>query len=146
MSAKGIILTCALTLTLGACNTDYLVDRYAWRWGPDPAIPRSGVETVIAGQIQVLDYITWNAFGVHYPPPAPVPPAFWFEVTEWGFNVGRQDCEVYLNYMFRMNREKQRDDGIIAGTGAAASAIVAVTTHNASKALSVLAASFGLAT
>jgi cell division septation protein DedD len=146
MSAMRIFATCALALTLGACSTDYLVERYEWRWGPDPAIPRSDVQTVIGGQIQVLDYITYQAFGVHYPPPPPVPSQFWFEVTEWGFNVGRQDCEIYLDYMFRMNREKQRDDGIIAGVSAASSAIVAATTHNPAKALSVLAASFGLAT
>lgn len=140
-------MTGVLALTLAACNTNYLMERYEWRWGPDPAIPRSDVQTVIGGQIQVLDYITTQAFGMPYPQPSqPVPPGFWFEVAEWGFNVGRQDCEVYLNYMFRMNREKQRDDGIIAGVSAATSAIVSVTAHNPAKALSVLAASFGLAT
>lgn len=133
---------------LAGCNTtDYLVERYEWRWGPDPALPRTDVQSAIVGQIQVLDYITWQAFGVHYPGEG-APPAkdFWFQVAEWGFNVGRQDCEIYLNYMFRMNREKQRDDGIIAGVSAATSAIVTATTHNPAKALSVLAASFGLAT
>jgi hypothetical protein len=105
---------------------------------------------VIGGQIQVLDYITWEAFNIHYEEAlqqsSRAPSDFWFEVAEWGFHVGRQDCDVYLNYMFRMNREKQRDDGIIAGVSAASSAIVAATTHNPVKALSVLAASFGLAT
>ena len=139
--------TCVAVLTLAACNTtDYLVERYEWRWGPDPALPRTDVQSAIVGQIQVLDYITWQAFGIHYPGEAPVPKDFWFKVAEWGFNVGRQDCEIYLNYMFRMNREKQRDDGIIAGVSAATSAIVTATTHNPAKALSVLAASFGLAT
>jgi hypothetical protein len=151
MSANRMFVTCLLMLTLGACNTtDYLVERYEWRWGPDPAIPRSDVQTVIGGQVEVLNYITSQAFGVHYPllqgEAPPTNPDFWFQVAEWGFNVGRQDCEVYLNYMFRMNREKQRDDGIITGVSAATSAIVAATTHNPAKALSVLAASFGLAT
>jgi hypothetical protein len=149
MSASRIFVTCALMLSLGACNTDYLVERYEWRWGPDPAIPRSDVQTVIGGQVQVLDYITWQAFGLHYTPALAVAPPdnnFWFKVAEWGFNVGRQDCEIYLDYMFRMDREKQRDDGIIAGVSAATSAIVSATTHNPAKALSVLAASFGLAT
>jgi hypothetical protein len=146
MSAVRILVTGVLTLTLAACNTDYLVERYQWRWGPDPAIPRSDVQTVIGGQVQVLDYITSEALGVHYQQAPPISKKFWFEVAEWGFNVGRQDCEVYLNYMFRMNREKQRDDGIIAGVSAATSAIVSVTAHNPAKALSVLAAAFGLAT
>ena len=136
---------------LAGCNTtDYLVERYEWRWGPDPALPRSDVQTVIGGQVQVLDYITTTAFGNRYWefPPVSLPDlkGEWFRVAEWGFNVGRQDCEIYLNYMFRMNREKQRDDGIIAGVSAATSAIVSATAHNRAKALSVLAAAFGLAT
>jgi hypothetical protein len=45
-----------------------------------------------------------------------------------------------------MNREKQRDDGIIAGVSAATSAIVTASSHNPAATLSVLAATFGLAT
>jgi hypothetical protein len=147
MYTRKICLISALLMTLVGCNTtDYLVERYEWRWGPDPAIPRSDVQTVIGGQIQVLDYITWQTFQVHYEDAPKTSPNFWFKAAEWGFNVGRQDCEIYLDYMFRMSREKQRDDGIIAGVSAATSAIVAATTHNAAKTLSVLAASFGLAT
>jgi hypothetical protein len=151
VSARRIFATCVAVLTLAACNTtDYLVERYEWRWGPDPALPRSDVGSVIGGQFQVLEYITTAAFGKDYwqlPKfSSPDLSGEWFRVAEWGFNVGRQDCEIYLNYMFRMNREKQRDDGIIAGVNAATAAIVTATTHNPAKALSVLAASFGLAT
>lgn len=147
MSAKRICLICVLLMTLVGCNTtDYLVERYEWRWGPDPAIPRSDVQTVIGGQIQVLDYITSQAFGVDYQDAPKVSPDLWFRAAEWGFNVGRQDCEIYLDYMFRMNREKQRDDGVIAGVSAATSAIVTATAHSPSATLSVLAAAFGLAT
>jgi hypothetical protein len=151
VSTRRFFVACVAVLTLAACNTtDYLVERYEWRWGPDPALPRSDVQSAIGGQVQVLDYITLAALKKGYwdVPPFSEPRlnGDWFRVAEWGFNVGRQDCEIYLNYMFRMNREKQRDDGIIAGVSAATSAIVSVTAHNPAKALSVLAAAFGLAT
>lgn len=149
MSAIRIVAVCAALLTLAACTAaDEIEQRFEYRWGPDPALPADKVQSAIAGQIAVLDYITWNAFHYHYPDmPAGVSPAdYWFAATEWGFNVGRRDCEIYMDYMFRLNREKARDDTIIAGLSAASAAIVGVTSSSPAKALSVLAASFGLAT
>jgi len=134
---------------LSACtSSDEIQQRFAYRWGPDPGLPADQVQSAIAGQIAVLDYISWNAFQLHYPEiPAGVLPAdYWFAVTEWGFNVGRRDCEIYMDYMFRLNREKSRDDGIIGGLGAASAAIVGVTAKSPAKALSVMAAAFGLGT
>jgi hypothetical protein len=66
-----------------------------------------------------------------------------FVITKWGFNVGRQDCEIYLDNLFRMNREKQRNDSLLTAVSAAAAAIVTGTT-TAQKPLSILAAAFGL--
>jgi hypothetical protein len=100
----------------------------------------SDVETAIGDEVGVLNYIVQHA------PIDPKGPDPWFEVARWGFNVGRRDCQIYMDYMFRLNREKARDDGIIAGLSAASAAIVGVTAKSPSKALSVLAASFGLAT
>ena len=134
-------MACLLAGTLGACTSaDELQQRFAYRWGPDPALPSSDVQGVIGDQVQVLNYIISNAKIDVSAPNA------WFRVAEWGFNVGRHDCEIYMDYMFRLNREKARDDGMIAGLSAASAAIVGVTAKNPSKALSVLAASFGLAT
>lgn len=146
MSASRIVVACLMSGALVACtSTNELQQRFAYRWGPDPGIPSSGVQTAIGDQIATLNYITESAFGVSY---AEIPPLSdkWFDVTEWGFNVGRRDCEIYMDYMFRLNREKARDDGIIAGLAAATASIVGVSAKSPAKTLSVLAASFGLAT
>jgi hypothetical protein len=126
------------------------MQRFAYRWGPNPALPASHVSTAIADEVGVLNYITTTAFQYNYPakpeiPDGFTPDTFWFEVAEWGLNVGRRDCEIYMNYMFRLNRERHRDDLIIAGLGAFASALVTATSKSATT-LSILAASFGLAT
>jgi hypothetical protein len=142
MSAYRIIVACLLVGALSGCtSSDELQKRFQYRWGPDPAMPASDVQTAIGDELQVLSYITNNA-----PLDATSPDDVWFEVAEWGFNVGRRDCQIYMDYMFRLNREKARDDGMIAGLSAASAAIVGVTTKSPAKALSVLAASFGLAT
>lgn len=149
MSAKKSLAACLLAGALSACTAaNEIQQRFAYRWGPDPGLPPGNVQTAITGQIEVLDYITTNAFKTPYPvlPPGWTAKDYWFAVAEWGFNVGRQDCEIYMDYMFRLNREKARDDGIVAGLSAASAAIVSVTAKSPSKALSVLAASFGLAT
>jgi hypothetical protein len=136
---------------LSACtSSDELMQRFTYRWGPNPALPSSSVNTAIADEVAVLDYITSNAFQIHYVDVAtriaPKDTAnFWFAATEWGFNVGRRDCEIYMNYMFRLNREKQRDDSIITGLATFASGLVTATSKSATT-LSILAASFGLAT
>ena len=148
MSTNGFVVSCVLLITLGACtSSDEFQERFAYRWGPNPAMPSTEVKSVITSQIEVLGYISQNAFKTEYgtPPPGYTPQQYWFGVAEWGFNVGRQDCEIYMDYMFRLNREKQRSDLIISGLNTAASAIVTATTKS-QKPLSILAASFGLAT
>jgi hypothetical protein len=152
MPAYRSLVACLMVATLSACtSSDELMQRFAYRWGPNPALPAGDVSTAIGDEVAALDYITWNAFQIHYVDVAsrvtsPQDTAkFWFAATEWGFNVGRRDCEIYMNYMFRLNREKQRDDSIISGLGAFASALVTATSKSATT-LSILAASFGLAT
>lgn len=133
----------------GCANSDELKSRITGRWGPDPALPSSDVSNVIQNQNRVLYYILCYsgsvpscADGVNVTPPAPGSPV-WYDVVEWGFNVGRQDCEVYLGNLFRMNREKGRNDNILAAMSTAAALIVTGTT-SAQKPLSILAAAFGL--
>jgi len=91
--------------------------------------------------VAVLRYIAEDAI-------LPFPPtqeSEWYRIAEWGFNIGRQDCEVYLDNLFRMNREKQRNDSIFTALNTAAAAIITGTTH-AQKPLSLVAAAFGLTT
>jgi hypothetical protein len=126
---------------LGGCVTsDELSARVNGRWGPNPAIQAVAVDTVASNQVMVLSYLERN---VNTGGISPGAPDYWFEVAQWGFNVGRQDCEIYLDNLFRMNREKGRNDNILAAVSTAAALIVTGTT-TAQKPLSILAAAFGL--
>jgi hypothetical protein len=135
-TAVGIVLA---TVALGGC------DALSGRWGPNPAITPAEFTTVASNQRLVLDYLETMA-GFVAPDGKPVlqlSPSGWAEVAQWGFNVGRQDCEIYMDTLFRINREKGRNDNILVGLGTAAAAIVTGTTA-AQKPLSILAAVFGL--
>jgi len=68
----------------------------------------------------------------------------WYNVAEWGFNVGRADCTIYLDNLFIMAREKTRINGLLLDISAAATAIVTATAPH-SVALSIIAPAFGLA-
>jgi hypothetical protein len=142
--SAGLLLLCAMAASLGGCGTyDEFGQRLKWRWGPDPSMPSAQVDSAISDQVKVLAYISSDA--LKKPDLKQVKSTEWIEVARWGFDVGRRDCEIYLNYLFRLNREKTRDDSIIAGLATASAGIVAVTTK-AQAPLSILAASFGLAT
>lgn len=105
------------------------------------------VTSVVANQHKVLTYIVATgglakidtSTGDIIDPPANL----WFRVAEWGFNVGRQDCEIYMDNLFRMSREKQRGDALLGGLGSATTAILTATSASPT-ALSVLASAFGL--
>jgi hypothetical protein len=150
MPAYRSLVACLMVTTLSACtSSDELMQRFTYRWGPNPSLPASNVSTAIADEVGALNYITTTAFETPYPniPSqfAGRPDVYWYYVAEWGLNVGRRDCEIYMDYMFRLNREKQRSDSIISGLGAFASGLVTATSKSATT-LSILAASFGLAT
>jgi hypothetical protein len=88
MSAVRNVATCLLFVALAGCTSvDDLQQRIAWRWGPDPAMPATQFNSTIADQIQVINYIKDNA------PIDPNAPDYFFQMAEWGFDVGRQDCE-----------------------------------------------------
>src|SRR5436309_6713663 len=95
---------------LGGCVTsEELGTRINGRWGPNPAIQAVAVDTVASNQLLVLSYLARNA-GMLTPDGIIRADADWYEIAQWGFNVGRQDCEIYLDNLFRMNREKGRND------------------------------------
>src|SRR3984957_3487660 len=150
MSAYRSLVACLMVSALSACtSSDELMQRFAYRWGPNPALPASNVSTAIADEVGVLNYITTAAFKTPYPniptQYAGASDVYWYYVAEWGFNVGRRDYEIYMDYMFLLNREKQRSDSIITGLATFASGLVTATSKSATT-LSILAASFGLAT
>ncbi len=115
------------------------------RWGPNPAIQPAAFVSTAQNQAIVLNYLgrATGYFGEDGRPLVAMTPALWAEIAQMGFNIGRQDCEIYMDTLFRLNREKGRNDNIIAAAATAAAAIVTGTT-TAQKPLSILAAVFGL--
>jgi hypothetical protein len=126
----------------GCANSGELKARINGRWGPDPGMQAADFVAVSQNQAVVLNYIE-RSLGYIGEDGRRIGPSDWKEVAQWGFNVGRQDCEIYMDNLFQMSREKGRNDSIFAALGTAAAAIVTGTTTS-QKPLSILAAVFGL--
>jgi hypothetical protein len=129
----------------GCANSDEIKARFNGRWGPDPAIQAASFATEAQNQSLVLNYLGRSAglIASDGTPFRPLLPADYAEIAQWGFNIGRQDCEIYMDNLFRLSREKGRNDNILAAASTAAAAIVTGTTTS-QKPLSILAAVFGL--
>ena len=129
----------------GCANSDEIKARFNGRWGPDPAIQAASFATEAQNQSLVLNYLGRSAglIARDGTPFRPLLPADYAEIAQWGFNIGRQDCEIYMDNLFRLSREKGRNDNILAAASTAAAAIVTGTTTS-QKPLSILAAVFGL--
>jgi len=129
----------------GCANSSELKARFNGRWGPDPAMQPTDVATVAQNQSLVLGYLESSAgfVGDDGRLNRQLTASDYAEIAQWGFNIGRQDCEIYMDNLFRLNREKGRNDNVLAALGTAAAAIVTGTT-TAQKPLSILAAVFGL--
>jgi hypothetical protein len=138
-SAAIVLLGGALA---GCANSGELKARFNGRWGPDPGMQAAEFVAVSQNQAVVLNYIE-RSLGYVSEDGRRIGPSDWREVAQWGFNVGRQDCEIYMDNLFQMSREKGRNDSIFAALGTAAAAIVTGTTTS-QKPLSILAAVFGL--
>jgi hypothetical protein len=147
-----------LALGLGACAD--MSTTLAYRWGPDPTMPAAHIDPVLDNQMIVLGYIECRAgLGMTVPSSDPTcanQPSFkeqwpnpnyqkhFAEVAQWGYNVGRQDCEAYMGVLFQLNRQKGRNDTIIAQLASTSAAIAGVALARPATTLSVLAATFGL--
>jgi hypothetical protein len=140
-----VAIVIAAASVAGCASQQELKGRFTGRWGPNPAIQADDVNSVVSGQWQVLSFIAGEGRidGFDKDKLDAMPTGGWFRIAEWGFNIGRQDCEIYMDNLFRMSRERQRNDTILTGLSTAAAAILTGTTQS-QKALSVLAAAFGL--
>jgi|GEM_PF-2920101 len=139
------LLGCTLFLLAGVmagCSSADFKRIVSGRWGLDPALNPVEFNNVIHDQRLVLQYIGQEA-GLITSDGTVV--GSWYTVAQWGFNVGRQDCEVYLNTLYRLNREKQRNDSALSAL-AAGSAAILTPTHASAQSLSIVAAAFGLTT
>src|SRR5665213_1126562 len=129
----------------GCANSSELKARFNGRWGPDPTIQATEFGTAAQNQSLVLNYLARSA-GYVAPDGTfirPLTAADYAEIAQWGFNIGRQDCEIYMDNLFRLSREKGRNDNILAAVSTAAAGIITGTTTS-QKPLSILAAVFGL--
>jgi hypothetical protein len=143
---RGVALgQCCLILAflVSGCSRDDIEKRIAGRWGPSPNIKTENVRPTLDEQFGVLDLIQKEA-GLGNLDQNSDPR--WFTVAQWGFNVGREDCMVYLNTVFKLQRERTRDHAIIGATQTATIGIVTAASPHAATALSVLGQAFGLAT
>ena len=141
-SVKAFIVLCSLASALLGCSNDDFQRRMSGRWGPKPVMQADDANAMLTNQILVLGYINKNAnIGVNiYAATDPL----WYNIAEWGFNVGRADCTIYLDNLFIIAREKTRTNGLLLDISAAATAIVTATSPH-SVALSIIAPAFGLA-
>jgi hypothetical protein len=140
-----VLVVIAFACVVSGCSKKEIEQRISGRWGPDPAISSSDFNDTLKNQIQVLGYIVQDA-GIGKKAADGIPELSaqdWFTVAEWGFNVGRQDCEIYLDNLFRMNREKQRNDSVLAALSTAGIAVLTVT--KSMQAVSIVGAAFGMA-
>jgi hypothetical protein len=138
-STVGIVLICGAT---AGCLDQSGKNVFNNRWGPSPAVQPAAFVSVAQNQALVLNYLGKSS-GLLSEDGRPLRADAWTEIAQLGFNVGRQDCEIYMDTLFRLNREKGRNDSILAAAATAAAAIVTGTT-TAQKPLSILAAVFGL--
>jgi len=141
-----VVAIVAAASVTGCASKQEIKSRITGRWGPSPTIPADEFSSAANNQAQVIYFIAREA-GIGSLDDEKrlvgVGSGDWYRIAEWGFNVGRQDCEIYMDNLFRMNREKQRADTILAGLSTAAAGIITATSQS-QKALSVLAAAFGL--
>lgn len=128
----------ASSLLLGCAQNDDFQRRFTGRWGPKPNIVAADAQATLNNQLAVLSYIATNANITI------AAPTDWYYVAEWGFNIGRADCTIYLDNLFVIARERAKWNGLFLDLSGAATAIVTATAPH-SVALSLIAPAFGLA-
>jgi hypothetical protein len=139
--AKAIVGSCWLVSMLSGCTNDDFQRRMAGRWGPKPVMQADDANTMLRNQVMVLGYI---AQGANITVTSTTTDPAWYNIAEWGFNIGRADCTIYLDNLFVLARERTRTNGLLLDASAAATAIVTATSPHAT-ALSIIAPAFGLA-
>ena len=116
--------------------------RYQDRWGPDPSIPLTDVSTVLERQTGVMREIA----RLSQVPVSPGHTPLWFEVARFGLNYVDEKCDVYMNDLFELNRQHDRNDSLLKKTDSVAQAIIGGVVSAASAKIPLLALgqAFGL--
>lgn len=152
LSAFVVILTGGL---IASCSDMQEIGRrYEDRWGPDPKMPADAFTDIAHQQKTVMATIvaayeaTLTADGAtKISVPAPdIETNFWLKVTTFGMNVIDQKCDVYMSDLFKLNRERSRNDSILKSMQAASTAIVgaSVAANKSKLPLLSIASAFGL--
>lgn len=118
-------------MCLGGC---YATDK---RYGIDPVLQPAAVETSTNNQLRILAALAADA-GV----PVGIQP-YWYEVSKAGFNYIDDECRLYFNELFFLNRDRDQLKAGIAAAGATTAAILGLTNASA-KSIAIVAQAFGL--
>lgn len=133
----------AVAVILQGCSaTSDFQRRYADRWGPDPSIPDSDVKTVLERQTGVMrEIVTLSQVPVN-----PGRNILWYQVARFGMNYVDEKCDVYMNDLFILNRERDRNDSLLKSASTTTNNIVGATLSAASAKIPLLAIAnaFGL--
>jgi hypothetical protein len=150
----------ALVLAAGAlCGCSTLDDNniFAQRYGPSPVLVAETVQNSVARQAAVVNAVWAGARGlprdpatgqVLLPPlPADGDRERWYDVILTGFNVIDDACISYIDGLWIMERQKNRNSTILHAAGAAGAALISAAqlTPSTAAALLVLSQAFGFA-
>jgi hypothetical protein len=126
-----VFLAATAGLLLTSCN-GFERDR-----GLNPIIQGSDVEVASQNQMRIL-----NALAIDFNV-SETGNSRWYDVSVAGFNFADDECRLYFNDLFFLNREKDELKTGLAAAGATAAAVMGVTGAT-TKSISIVAQAFGL--
>ncbi|MCP3413595.1 hypothetical protein NLM16_05725 [Bradyrhizobium brasilense] len=105
--------------------------------GLNPIIQPTSVEVAAQNQTRIL-----TALSIDYGIPQ-TNSTYWYDVSLAGFNYVDDQCRLYFNDLFFLDRERQQIKAGLTATGATAAAIMGVTGASATS-LAIVSQAFGL--
>src|SRR4051812_11081866 len=151
----------ALVLAAGALCGCTTLENSIWgmRYGPSPLLVAETVQNDVERQTRVVAAIVAGARGISVdpatgipleqvlpPPGAQHPREAWYQVILTGFNTIDDACMSYIDALWIMDRQKNRNSNILHAGGAVGAALLsAQVTPQTAAALLVLSQAFGFA-
>jgi hypothetical protein len=105
--------------------------------GLNPIIQVSDVEIASQNQMRILDALATD-FSI-----SDTASSRWYDISVAGFNYVDDECRLYFNDLFFLNRQKDEFKTGLAAAGATAAAVMGVTGAT-TKSISIVAQAFGL--
>jgi hypothetical protein len=123
----------SLTAGLLACTP------YGWenRYGPDPIMDGVAVKHASENQLLILRALADDAqitFSSN---------TDWYQVAQAGFNYVDDECRLYFNGLFFLNRDREQIKAGLTAAGATTAAILGVTGASTAS-MAIVAQAFGL--